>query len=213
MNIKQFLESDEKVPLPLPTKVITQGMDDCRRSGNIFSAMFMRDQWIRRYGFGVVTQELVNDLVNLLDGKKVIDVGCGLGYLTQILSDRGINIRGVTDKSALYFTDGEDTPANYFDIVEDVNYLSIDYSEYDAVIVSWEDYLNEEITEVYKQLTPDQLLIRCAGDSCIGSDTSNTYVSNNFETIRGLDGSITWSGLYDYWSLLKRKNICEGLNI
>ncbi len=55
----------------------------------------LRHKNIKVRGFPIITRELLDDLIEILKDKTVIDIGCGTGYLSYHLKDNGINIRAI----------------------------------------------------------------------------------------------------------------------
>lgn len=52
----------------------------------------LRHKNIKLRGFPIITKETLESLTQILKGKRVIDIGCGTGYLSYHLRNNGINI-------------------------------------------------------------------------------------------------------------------------
>jgi hypothetical protein len=56
------------------------------------SVFSTREKYIEQFGFVLLTREVLITLANQLQGKKVVDVGAGSGYLSAELEKRGVDI-------------------------------------------------------------------------------------------------------------------------
>lgn len=169
----------------------------------------LRHKNISVRGFPIITRELLDDLIDVLKDKTVIDIGCGAGYLSYHLKDNGINIRAI-DKD---IEDNEyDFKKNCFtDSIEKVNYLRLDSYNYDVFIISWPNYQETDI-ELLLDLIPKDSLIIYQGENyggCCGTDEFFEKLDEKFiecdEINRMLNKyHLQFEGIHDYWKCYKK---------
>lgn len=166
----------------------------------------VRDIHIKYLGFPLLTQEVGYTLAKFLEAKKVIDVGCGTGYLTFHLKSMGVDIVGVDNYSSSY-THGIMGSVKHTNPIE-CDARDIDYSKYDVVILSWPDYESSLAYEVISKLHPGQIIIyqgeSCGG--CTGDDAFHDLItgSTKFKELVELseelfDNHVRFAGIHDNW--------------
>lgn len=166
----------------------------------------VRDIHIKYLGFPLLTQEVGYTLAKFLEAKKVIDVGCGTGYLTFHLKSMGVDIVGVDNYSSSYIH-GIMGSVKHTNPIE-CDARDIDYSKYDVVILSWPDYESSLAYEVISKLHPGQIIIY-QGESlggCTGDDafhnliTGSTKFKELVELSEELFGNhVRFAGIHDNW--------------
>lgn len=157
-------------------------------------------------GFPILTQECVFTLAKFLEGKRVIDVGCGSGYLTYHLKNCGVDIVGVDNYSSSY-AHGTMGRAKYIHNIN-CDAKDIDYSKYDVIILSWPDYNTTFAYEIISKLEPGQIIIY-QGESwggCTGDDYFHDFLNSTDRVIELEDvsnslfeGHVRFSGIHDNW--------------
>ena len=61
-------------------------------SGMLYNMGRTRENHIHKYGFVVMSEESTGALARVLNGLKCIDVGAGTGWISHLMSGRGIDI-------------------------------------------------------------------------------------------------------------------------
>lgn len=141
------LLSAESYPVGLP--VLSMG-----RMGLLMS----REKYIAQYGFILLTKECLNALFELLRGKRVLDVGSGVGFLAHCLAEKGVEI------TALESFDPSTEENEYFrgkpwKLDKTCSFEDELPGEYDVVILSWPCMDKPFAYEVALSMKPGQLLV------------------------------------------------------
>lgn len=173
---------------------------------NIFS---LRDRYVPIFGFPIITKELLENLVEVLKGKSVVDIGCGPGYLSYHLKNNGINIRAIDkdiEENKYHFK------KNCFtDSIEKVNFLELDSYDYDVFIISWPNYEETDI-ELLLDLIPKNSLVIYQGENyggCCADDGFFDKLENEFikwtnMTDKLNEHHLRFECIRDYWYCYKK---------
>ena len=176
------------------------------------SASNFREHYTKRFSWAIITEELVSTLATICAGKKVIDVGCGSGYLANLLKNRGIDIDAVDYRDEKYTF-----IAPQLMDVQVCDYRDVDYSKYDIVILSWPSYESSHPSELLDMLTEKHTLITCGegGGGCTADMayynklcaqfTSEAKYSNMLKEV-----SLSFTHIRDSWTVHRR---ARGTNI
>jgi len=172
-----------------------------------FSFGVIRETYLAKYSHAIITNELVNSLVELCKGKKVVELGSGSGYLSHLLELKGMDI--TTVDTADWYTE---RVIRKPDIVG--SYREMDFSDYDVVIMSWPNYESNAAAQVLKGLNENQLFIYCGEGlrGCCGDDDLHITLSQHWEHLKEDHGvsanSLVFARIKDYWTVYtKRKHI------
>lgn len=168
------------------------------RFGYIARSALLREHYVDRFGFALVTEELLDEVNSLIKGKRTIEIGCGSGWLAKCYRER------YPDENYETLDNGDWLWENrYIELDHTADYATFDYSNYDVVIISWPNYGDSSIEEVLKELPTGCLFLHC-GESmrgCTGTDVMFDLLEEKFEHKHHLVNSITFSGLHDTWDL------------
>jgi SAM-dependent methyltransferase len=167
----------------------------------------IRSRYLLSIGYHIVTTELINSLTNLLRNKRVIELGCGTGFLVQSLRDKNIDISGVDDSSFRYYK-------NNFAPNHCINFdfTKLDINEYDALIAAWPNYEDNAINSVISRMKPNQLLFYVGEGygGCTGNDEFHSILEDesrfkfDSELSELLSNStLSFYGIHDRWHLYK----------
>ena len=185
--------------------------DECRVSSFDFMKSFsfgiIRDNYLTKYSHAIITNELVDSLVNICKGKKVVELGSGSGYLSHLLELKGMDI--TTIDTADWYTD---KVIRKPDIVD--SYREMDFSSYDVVIMSWPNYQSNAAAQVVKKLNDSQIFIYCGEgrSGCCGDDDLHETLAEDWQYLEedyGLNAnSLSFSRIRDYWrAYIKNKKL------
>jgi len=171
----------------------------------------LRDEYIKNFGFSLISDGLVDALTSQLSGKKVLEVGAGTGFLSSVLQKNGIGIIpidcSIGEKNEYGFSKIHTpiTKAEASDFLKTEN-------NFDAVIMSWANYNSNFAYTVLSKMKKGQLLYYCGegAGGCTGDDrfhdilSSNTVIQEKISLLlRKL--SVNWNGLHDRWNVYKIK--------
>lgn len=164
-----------------------------------------RRTYILRYGFVILTTEVISRLSFFLRGLSVLDVGAGAGYLSECLRKRGTRITAIDNFSHFYF--GRDSFRNASRGVVDGDVCNHDVAKYQAVILSWP----HDGMETISKMVAGQYLIY-QGESyggCTGSDEFHDCI-NDEEQFVEVDAdflneyTLRFDGIHDYWHIYRK---------
>jgi hypothetical protein len=201
---EEFLRLAEQETLPLlPAENYPEGGFSFAQ--NTLGLALSRDRYIPEYGFVLLTKETVDALVELLQGKKVLEVGSGGGFLAHTLSERGVNIMAL-DQTTLE----SENPKYYFskvwklDIVGDFHQVLP--GDYDVVLLSWPDMGTSFANEVAAQMKEGQVLVYqgewqgCTADSDFFEQVGGENWYDDTEVARRLnEHHRRFPGIKDSW--------------
>ena len=191
--------------------IIKKSSSDKYKAGSFdfmksFSFGVIRETYLAKYSHAIITNELVESLVNICKDKKVVELGSGSGYLSHLLELEGVDI--TTVDTADWYTD---KVIRKPDIVG--SYREMDFSAYDVVIMSWPNYQSNAATEVVKGLNEKQIYIYCGegyGGCCGDNDLHDTLDQHweHLEDDHGLNAnSLVFSRVHDFWRAYVQKKV------
>lgn len=164
----------------------------------------IRETYINKYSHAIITNELVDSLVKLCDGMKVVELGSGSGYLSHLLELKGVNI--TTVDTADWYTE---RVIRKPDIIG--SYREMDFSNYDVVLMSWPNYESNAAAQVVKGLNENQIFIYCGEGlrGCCGDDDLHLTLAYRWEPLEEDHGlaanSLVFARIKDYWQAYKKK--------
>lgn len=163
----------------------------------------LRERHISEVGFPILTIEVLEILVETLKGYRVVDVGCGTGYLSKQLQDRGVNVVPVDACNTSYSLHKQ---GSRFTDITVTDALTMDLTVFDAVILSWPCYNEPFAFNVVEKMYPGQILVY-QGEGwggCTGDDNFHRVLDSKFEEIEELDERLwkahaQFDGIHDSW--------------
>lgn len=163
---------------------------------SFFDSM-IRSAYIGEYGFVLLHNKIIDDLVNYIGSRKVADLGSGSGYLSHRLAERGVDVTAIDN------TNRQFSKIWKLDIQEDFTKLDLD--EYEVLILAWPE-MSSEAFDVATKLKPHQELIY-QGESqggCTADHKFFKYVEQYFkETGLFNDNHLRFDGVHDHWYSFK----------
>lgn len=128
----------------------------------------LRARYIRGFGFGVVTGEELCVLEVLMRGRRAIEAGSGSGYLSRLLSDRGVSIRACDNGAWGAYGAGWDAPYQRDHSCSAVGLID---ESVDVVLMSWPPIHDPLAFDVSQRMVPGQVLVHLGEDAggCTGS--------------------------------------------
>lgn len=168
------------------------------RFGYIAKSAMLREQYVNQFGFALVTEELLDEINSLIDGKRVIEIGCGAGWFAKCYRERFPDAQYETLDSGEWCWESQ-----HVELDHTVDYATFDYSNYEVVISSWPNMDEEAIEEVLKGLPSGCLFVHCgeSNGGCTGTDEMFDLLDERFEHKHHFINSITFAGLHDAWDL------------
>jgi hypothetical protein len=191
------------------SEVVSRSAWEARLSyGDWYFQHYLRTRHIGECGFPILTKEVLDLLVPYLLGKKVVDVGCGTGYLASILHNAGVRIDAVDNRSTQYSMGT--LVARHFSVTE-TDVKELDLSLYDVVIMSWPDYNNDFAVTVCENMKVGQVLpyqgehkYGCCADEAFFDLLDSEFKEYDHVYGRLNSGHCTFGGIHDRWHVFKK---------
>lgn len=163
--------------------------------GNCIESFRSRQYFIKEYSWAIPSKKSINELVEIIGNKKVLEIGAGTGLWAYLLSYYGINIIA-TDIS----------PPNYcFTKVEKLNSeLAAKKYKYDVLFICWSHFESDADKEAIENFNGD--LIINVGES-EGGCTGQYFFTEKFIKSFHLHKEIVipnWYGIHDCVQVYKR---------
>jgi hypothetical protein len=170
------------------------------------SSSMARWPYVEEYGFVLLTQETIQALIQLLQGKHTLDVGAGTGYLASLLADAGIPITAVDS-----FCEDFRFKHQWIEMLE-CDATELLPGVYDAVILSWPTYDTDFGYRVISKMKPGQMLIYqgegdggCTGDNQFHAELYEPHwLAMPDETNDLNEHHRQFWGIHDRWFVYKR---------
>lgn len=163
-----------------------------------------RSNQIKQIGFPIITAECVETLVELMKGRKVLDVGAGDCFVGEHLKSKGVDLKTLDE------VDYKDKPPSEWgynfetrfspDILGSVE--NIDISGFDLFFISWCDHEGGAATSVLRRMKPGDILV-VNGESEGGCTASNGF----FRTVYNMAQKKKLRELVDYMYKLNHDHI------
>lgn len=119
--------------------------------------MKLRDTYVHKYGFAILSEPLLDIYEAFLKGKEVVEIGAGSGWLSHKLQERGIAITPVDMAVGESNAYGFHKP--FTDIVHESAATYLSRHNPSVVVMSWPNYNTDFAYEVLSLLKPGQTLI------------------------------------------------------
>ena len=170
-----------------------------------------RNRHILERGFPIITQALVNQLTKQLQNKSILEVGAGTGYLSAVLSRRGLNVRAIDKRVSDFTHDAWLKEFNYFDI-ETLDVADLNVISEDVTIMSWPDLGTDFALSTAERIQPGNDLYHCGeGEGgCTGNRDFYAYLDRHFTQLNEFSMSLnnTTSSFFrinDRWSVYRKR--------
>lgn len=149
--------------------------------------------------YGLITEDFINNLAEYLEGKRVLEVMAGKGYISLGLKNKGIDVIATDDKSW-----GIPTDENSIEIEELDGLLAVKKygKDIDYVIMSWSPLNNPidyEVLIELRKINPEAIIIVIGElNGCTGSDEFR----KNIEFVED-DSFYKVSNSYESWGMIR----------
>lgn len=193
LNIKNFKSIIDSNNLPK--------LQDIKSDNeNIMQSSYFRCEYTDKYSFPIITQDLIEELHSIIQDKKVIELGCGSGYLAYWYKKLHPDSNYITCDTNNWYQN------TFIDIDKICDYSQLDLSGYDIVMLSWPNYESNDSTDILRNMVKGQTLIYCGEEQggCCATDKFFRYKSNNFSESEYLNTQISFFGIHDWWSVCKK---------
>lgn len=166
-----------------------------------------RQKHINKYGFSLLSKELVSELANIMQNKKIVEVGSGSGFLSKQLELKEIDITSIDIGNR-----DVDGPKIYHrtyqaDAVEKIKEL-----DYDGILMVWPEYGDPFAFNIVKQMPASSMLIYCgeSNGGCTGDDSFFDLLEKEFslklEETKALQKyNLSFPMIHDTWEVYQKK--------
>lgn len=151
-------------------------------SDQSYALFYVRDVYNQIFSFPVITQEVLEEMIEYFRGKRILEVAAGSGYISSLLQNEGIDIKP-TD--TFDWANGKGFYTAWKEMFTEVEKLdglkAIDKygDEYKVVLLSWPMYDNPFGYNVLRKcLEKDLTLVY------IGEDETGCTANDDFFTLR-----------------------------
>ena len=171
----------------------------------------------------IITPKLIEEMVNFIGNRKVVEIMAGTGYLSGLLKqhmdDNGINSDNITayDDMSWYKSKTVGKLWSYKGKVVVTPYEGIpDISSADIVLLTWPPYKDTTCLEYLKQMKSGQILIYNGEGygGCTGTDEMYDLLEDQFDPYDPTSYGVyepfstvtkVWSGIHDSWYIYVKK--------
>lgn len=164
----------------------------------------LRYKYLEKYSFVILTTETISLLAEAVKDNKVLEVGAGTGYLSNLLALRGINITAIDNFS--HQTSGGYTFNEVSLNVIDQDVKDHPVENYDVVILSWP---HDGMETLNKMVSGQILIYQGEGiGGCTGSEMfhETIYDESQFVEIKHDLNKyhIQFDGVHDNWYIYRK---------
>lgn len=160
-----------------------------------------RSQWVYKNCWFLLTAEVCDTLAQFLQGRHVLEVFAGSGYL-------GHHLR-TTGKLASYR--GYDLRRYRFKGTARKNAFMAPIKKADVILMTWPEYDTNDAYRIVRKMVPGQILIY-QGEGyggCTGDDTFHEYLHDHFTYLNEIsdrldEGHLRFNGINDQWHVYRR---------
>ena len=174
-----------------------------------FKTSMKRDKYIREYGFCVFTQEVLEALASILEGKKVLEAGSGSGWLSLALGQLGVEIIAADWRD--YGQPPERSGHGYamqrsFRLDHHGDAVELLPGNFDAILLVWPNWRSEFGERVLQAMRPGQIFVyegEQEGGNC-GTDAFFALLRQQFQTDIGATERLNenhwrFPSMNDFW--------------
>lgn len=174
---------------------------------------YQRKRYIREFGFCLFTREIVAELASICEGKRVMEAGCGTGWLASRLAQQGV------DMTAVDWTDYRLPPDENRGYPMQTVYRLDHHGDatvllpgnFDVVLLIWPNHHTPFGEQIARAMKPGQMLILASEEKGgrMATDAFFDVLNRDFEYLDVEAGQLnehhrTFPGLYDRWHVLRK---------
>jgi len=176
---------------------------DYYKSGASSEAFKLREQWLKKGMFALVTWSWITPLAKWIGDKKCLEVMAGRGWLSLALQSLGINIIA-TDNYSWIKERNWDEPVTEVEELDSLKAIKKYGKDIDLLIVSW-PYMDEDAYNTIKELSiinPNAQIVYIGEE--MGGCTANDDFYEHFQEIDDEEFQKAVSGFQSWWAIHDR---------
>jgi len=165
-----------------------------------------RQEHIEKYGWFILSNSQIETLQTIFEGKKVVEVFAGKGYLASKMKPlMGKNYKAYDNAKRTGNWDSGTFPLS----VTTKNALMAPIKKADVVVMTWPEYGSPLAYKVARKMSPGSVLFYEGEDEggCTGDDKFFEYLDTHFTTLAEYTDLLnadheSWDGVHDDWHVL-----------
>ena len=165
-------------------------------------SFYLRSIYTTRFSWFLITSEVVAVLTKQFKGKRVADLGCGSGYLSNLLKRNEVDITGFDCNTGYEFEYNNDL------LIINDDYTKTNLDEYDVLILGWPNYVSDAAYKVLCNVKPHQTVYYqgegyggCCADDNFHELLNEKFIEDDNLTTELNKKQLRFSGIHDYWSV------------
>ena len=173
-----------------------------------FDSIKLRYNYASVCGCPILTLETVELLASALRGRRVLEVGCGNGFLAHQLQQRGVSVSPIDDAKSEYIIDF--CGGRHCEVLQ-VDVKDLDISEYEVVLMSWPDDDRDTASHVARKMRKGQYLIYqgeskggCTADTAFFSLLDQLFKEYNVAYNKLNSTHVVFPHIHDRWQVFKK---------
>lgn len=172
---------------------------------NIYRDASWDVMWNHRleFGFPIVSGEALSEVVSHLEGRPVLEVGAGGGYLAHLLEGQGVDILATDLGDRPYMPE----PKVWTEVQTLDGVSAVRDHPHRVVLISWPDDFNQESgwSDQVLEATQAEMIIYLGEGlgECTGSDRFHHLLADKWRTVKRVDLP-RWPDMRDDLSIWRR---------
>lgn len=164
-----------------------------------------RDQYVRQVAWFLLTKEVADQLKKIINGKHVLEVFAGCGYLKSHLKEASLSYKAYDNHCFLH-------KKRDYGYVSRKNAFMALIKDVDVIIMTWARYDKNDAYKVIKKMVSGQILI-VNGEpegGCTANDKFFDYIKADFlldeRRMKSInEHHVRFSGIHDQWFIYQKK--------
>jgi len=167
-----------------------------------------REEFVKDYSWSVPTEEAIKKLKTFIGGKKVLEVGSGLGLWAKLLQLSGVHMTPTDSFESHGTGKAKRDPYRQFTDVENIKGTKAvkKYSDHSVLFLSWPPYDKPLAASALKRFTGDKVIYIGEGSGgATGNDEFHKILDRDFTEVDSINIP-RWTGINDRITLWERKS-------
>ena len=162
----------------------------------------IRDQYIRNFGYTLITKEFISELVSLIGDNNILEVAAGSGYLSKCIQQYNPDIIVYTTDDGSWDNWNTDYDIEVIDACDAIDKYSSDIK---YVLLSWPEYDSPMASNVLRKCLEHNIPLIYIGTEyggCTADDSFFNLMDSETNVEYVCDSYISFPGIYDKCMLI-----------